>query len=135
MTSRRQFVVGVTSLVISIAGAGIAAAQSGSTAKLSTCDRACLDGFIDKYLTALTSHDATRIPTSRNVKFTENTKQMKLGEGVWQTATGVGSYRIRLADPRSGQAIFFGVLKEDAKTAMFALRIKVESQQIAEVET
>ena len=121
-----------------VACAVVAFSQIGSqesTSRKKTCNRACLNGFLDQYLAALTSHDPTRVPITTGVKFTENTVHLKIGEGAWKTATEIGSYRIRIADPRAGQAVFFGVLKEGSKAAMFALRIKVESQQITEVET
>jgi hypothetical protein len=69
------------------------------------------------------------------VKFTENSTTLKLGEGAWKTATGLGTFRIQFADVQAGQAGFIGVLKEGGKSTMLALRLKVVNQRIAEVET
>ncbi len=127
-----------TGVLVSIAFVVIGFAQTGSEGKrtnLGSCNRVCLDGYVDKYLNALTAHDPGRAPTSMIAKFTENTVRLKLGEGVWRTATEVGDYRIRLADPKSGQAVFFGILKEGPQADLFTLRIRVEDQQISEVET
>ena len=100
-----------------------------------TCDRACLDGMVDSYLAALIAHDPSRLPLTPDAKFTENTVRMKPGEGVWKTATGIGSFKIHVDDPQAGQTVFIGVLKEGGKATMFVTRLKVESQRISEVET
>jgi len=53
---------------------------------------------------------ACRSPGTRSSR--ENTKLQKPGEGAWQTATGIGSYKVIAADPSSGQVAFMGTLKE-----------------------
>ena len=37
-----------------------------------TCDRECLNGFVDQYLDAMVKHDPKLVPLTKNVKFTEN---------------------------------------------------------------
>ena len=44
------------------------------------CDRACLRGFLDVYLEALIARDHSRLPVSKDVRCTENTVEVKLGE-------------------------------------------------------
>jgi hypothetical protein len=67
---------------------------------------------------------------------TENGQELKLGEGIWQTAAGF-SYRQGFVDTSTGQAGFFGVVEEEntADEAIFALRLKVVGRKIAEIET
>ncbi len=43
-----------------------------------SCDRTCLEGFVDRYLDALLAHDPGRLPVTREVRFTENGQQLAL---------------------------------------------------------
>lgn len=99
------------------------------------CDRACLEGMIDRYVAALVAHDPARLPLARNVRFTENGQELRLGSALWKTATGEGKYRLRLADPDSGQAAMFGTVTEAGKSVLLALRLKVDYGLISEIET
>jgi hypothetical protein len=99
------------------------------------CDRACLNGFVDQYLAALVAHDPSRLPLERGVKFTENGQVLKLGDGLWGTASGIGSYKIYAADPQTGEALYMGVLQENGAPIIFCLRLKVELHRITEIET
>jgi hypothetical protein len=99
------------------------------------CDRTCLNGFVDQYLQALLAHDPQRLPRAAEVKFTENLIPLALGEGVWKTATSVGTYRIYAADPHTGQAGFIGILWEGTQPTMFAFRLKIVASKITEVES
>lgn len=88
-----------------------------------------------RYLDALTSHDPSRLPVTGDVRFTENTKPIKLGEGLWKTATAI-KYRHAVADPLQGQVGVFCTLQEGGEhLSLFALRMKVRDNKIAEVET
>ena len=100
----------------------------------STCDRACLKGFVDNYLAALAKHDPTPLPVAPNVKFTENGSPMKLGDGLWKTA-GATTYRLYLLDPTSGGAALQSVIKENDALTSFFLRLKIADKKITEIET
>jgi hypothetical protein len=99
------------------------------------CDRECLNGFVDQYLTALTARDASRLPALATVRFTENGTMLHLGEGLWGTANGLGTFRLYVDDPAAGEVGFIGVVKEWDRPAILVLRLKVENQKIAEIET
>ena len=66
------------------------------------CDRACLDDYVDRFLKALVAHDARLLPVAQTVKYTENGQRLPLNDGLWGTATKIGDFGIRLADPSSG---------------------------------
>jgi hypothetical protein len=105
------------------------AEQSGS------CDRTCLTGLVDQYLAALVRHDPTGLPLATDVKFTENTATIPLGDGLWVGASEAPTtFRIYAADPVSHQAAFYGVMKEFNKPIIFALRLKMEGGKITEIE-
>jgi hypothetical protein len=60
------------------ASAGTARAATGD------CDRECLRGFLTQYLDAMIAHDPGKLPLGR-VRFTEDTVEMRWGEGLWKT--------------------------------------------------
>jgi len=74
-------------------------------------------------------HDPSRLPVAKNCRFTENTKELPLGEGLWKTASEI-KYRHCVADPISGQVGLFSSLHEgDDRLTLFALRLKVEDEK------
>lgn len=99
------------------------------------CDRACLYGFIDKYLDALARKDPSRPPWAPNVRFTENNVELSIGDGLWGTVSGLGDYKLKFADPQNGQVGVFGVVKESGVSSTLAARLKVEAGKITELET
>src|SRR5262245_28402486 len=111
-------------------------AQSGS----GSCDRACLENFVDRYLDAVIAHNPKLLPLARNVKFTENGVKLNIGDAHWKTVTGKGNYRIFVTDPEAGQVAFIGTVREEARgpeglPSAIALRLRVENRQITEIET
>lgn len=107
--------------------AGAAAAQS--------CDRACLDGFVNQYLDAVVAHDPSRLPVTQYVKFTENGQRLELGDGFWRTATARGPYKLYIEDPQEGEVGFFGTMYEAGQPVILALRLRVYDHKISQVET
>jgi hypothetical protein len=99
------------------------------------CDRECLRGFITQYLDALVAHDPKKLATAPNVRFTEDTKTMPLGEGLWKGASKVRSYRQDFLDVRDGQAMSYVVVEENGMPVMFVLRLKIADRKITEIET
>ncbi len=99
------------------------------------CDRECLFGHVDAYLEALRSKDSSKAQWADSVKFTENNVPLAIGDGLWGTITGMGDYDLRAADVSTGEVSFFGVVDEPSFSSLFALRLKVDDNRIAEVET
>jgi hypothetical protein len=112
-----------------------ASAAGGSpAAKAGDCDRACLNGFVDQYMSAVAAHDPSKLPHAANVRYTENNVEMKLGEGLWQTSDGWGTYKVYVDDPQTGQVGFLGVSNEDTHLSVFAARLKVVEHKVTEIE-
>lgn len=103
-------------------------------AKAGDCDRACLNGFVEQYMAAVAAHDPSKLPTTANVRYSENNVEMKLGEGLWQTSDGWGSYKVYTDDPQTGHVGFLGVANEDGHLSCFAARLKVVNHKVAEIE-
>ncbi len=136
---RAQFVTGFVAawifgaLFVLLAGATAAATPPGPSAA-NKCDRACLNGFVDQYMAAVAAHDPSKLPHSANARYSENNVEMPLGEGLWQTSDGWGSYKVYTDDPQTGQVGFLGVANEDTHLSVFAARLKVVNQKVTEIE-
>jgi len=100
-----------------------------------SCDRTCLDGFVDRYREALAVGDASSLPVTATVKFTEDGQRLNLGDGLWNTSTGKGTYKFYMEDVEAGEAGFFGTMREAGEPIILALRLKIEDRQISEIET
>lgn len=111
------------------------ASRPTNAAPPESCDRSCLEGFVDQYLDALLAHDPGRLPVTPEVRFTENGQQLELGDGLWRTMTGRGSYRVIVADTAAGRVAFFGSIREAGTPAMLALHLAVRNHRIAQIET
>ena len=109
-------------------------AITAAASHAATCDRACLQGIIDSYFDALAKHDPSKLPVAASVKFTENGKELKLGEGFWKTA-GASTYRLYALDPQAGDAAAQAVVAENGELDTFFVRLKVKAGKISEVET
>jgi hypothetical protein len=138
VTTRRQALV-MAALTLCWGWAGIPAAtattEALSPAALgSPCDRACLTDMVAQYFTALTAHDASKLPLRHEVRYTENGQTLRLDDGLWATADAVADYRIDVADPKAGEVGFIGTIRESGRLALLALRLKVEGRKISEIE-
>src|ERR1051325_5072044 len=76
------------------------------------CDRTCLTGVLNDYLAALTGRDPGKAPVAAQYRATEDALETRLGQGLWKTATGLGAYRIDMADPASGNVGYIGEVLE-----------------------
>lgn len=117
-------------LVAALAAFGLAAPAQAAD----RCDRACLEGFVDRYIAAMVAHDPGRLPWAPRPLSTENGQAIGVGDGLWGTASAVGAYRLYAADAEEGQVGFLGTIYEGGKPVLLALRLKVEDQVIAEAE-
>ncbi|MGB6452568.1 MAG: hypothetical protein WBE92_17600 [Steroidobacteraceae bacterium] len=130
------FPAGAAALLAAFAlGAGAFAPRQASAAPAASCDRACLEGFVDQYLGALAAHDPGRLTVARDAKFTENGQHLELGDGLWRTMTGLGTFRLVVPDTAAGRVVFFGSIREAGMPAMLALHLAIRNHRIAEIET
>jgi len=108
---------------------------AGLTACTRPVNRQDLVDLMDRYLEALARNDPSGIPFAGDVKYVENTEEMQIGEGLWETATGgTTEFRIFVADPVAGQVAFLGVLEENARPTIAAVRLKVAGGEITEID-
>jgi hypothetical protein len=118
------------------ANALIAGEPEWNPAAIKECDRACLIGIMDGYMDAIFKHDPKAVPPlSIDVRMTENTGEMEVGEGVlWRFKTEPTSFKIYVADPVAGQVAQQARLKIGGRDALVAVRLKVDRGKIQEIE-
>jgi hypothetical protein len=134
MMRKRFVVLSALAALTSVFAMGSLNRANAAPAKAGDCDRTCLNGFVDQYMAAVAAHDPSKLPHSANARYTENNVEMKLGEGLWQTSDGWGSYKVYADDPQSGQVGFLGVSNEDTHLSVFAARLKIVGKKVSEIE-
>jgi hypothetical protein len=116
-------------LVLVLMGAGAAHSVAAD------CDRECLRGFITQYLDALVAHNPTALPLSAKVRFTEDSVEMHLGDGLWKDVSRIRTYRQDILDVRQGVAASQVIVEAAASPAFLTLRLKVADKKITEIES
>jgi hypothetical protein len=107
-----------------------------TSAAAENCDRACMSGLITQYLDALVAHDVSKLPlTAAEVKFTEQGKALKLGEGLWKTATGKGTFRHDYLDVKKQVAAAHTVVLEGQGQALYSVLLHLKDRKIDGIET
>jgi hypothetical protein len=125
-------------VVISVLLPSLAWAQE----KRSSCDRACLENYVDRYMDAMLANDPSLELFSKDCKFTENGVRLPLGnEGLWFNMSGKGSYRFYIPDVETQQVAFIGTVREgaankqgEAALVAVAIRLKIVNGLITEAE-
>jgi hypothetical protein len=122
-----------------IAAAAISRASSAAGANPlpvlpQSCDRACLYGFVDRYLDALGHNDARQLPWAAHARYSENNVALPPGDGMWATTTKVDAYRLKFADVQAGEVGVFGIIEESNNRSGFALRLRISDNRISEAE-
>ena len=97
--------------------------------------RSCYDRLVDDYLAALVAHDPSRIAFATDARLVENIKAIKLGDGLWKTASAAPTtFKIYVPDPVSGQVGFMGVMQEGGKPILLGLRLQVFEGHVIQAE-
>jgi hypothetical protein len=109
---------------------------SGSLQAAQSCDRQCLVTVMQNYLAALVKHDPKAVPFADEVKFTENTANIPVGDGLWVTASGGPTeFQVYAADPVAQQVACLVVMKENSnKDVLLGARLRLQRGKIAEAE-
>ena len=105
------------------------------TSAAQECDRACLKNAMTAYLTALVAQDPSKAPLAANVRFTEDAKELKVGDGFWKTASKLGDYRQDFIDVREQVVASWVIVEENGRPAKLTARLKVAGGKITEIET
>jgi len=113
----------------------VAALLLVQSASAQSCDRDCLRGTITKYLDAMLKHDPKGLPLATKVRFTEDTQELKLGEGLWKNIESLTGFRQDVLDVRKGVAGVHVKAMENGKPVLASIRIQMQGDKIAGVES
>ena len=99
--------------------------------------RAYLRSYVDRYFELLPSGEHRQLPTTPCVVFTENGQELRLGQGLWATATGAASSRaVTVLDGESGQIAAWGMVTEAGQDSILGVRLTIDDEGlIAEIDT
>ena len=134
---RSTFVVVTVTLVAMVLSGGqlVPTADAGVGPIPLNCDRVCLENLVEQYLDAVVAHDASKLPLSQDVKYTENDQLVEVGDGFWKTAEGRGNYTHIFADPEFGQVAYMGTMREAGAPLLMSLRLRIQLGRITEIES
>ena len=119
----------LASALVAVVGVSAARAQSPAA-----CDRACLKTMLDQYLNAVIAHDPSKAPLLLGFRQTENAINVRPGQGAWKTVSALGRVQRRFLDPVTGQAGYYGIVKEGDEEAIVTIRLRVENRKLTEAE-
>lgn len=108
---------------------------SAAPALAEDCDRACLTDMITQYVDALVAQDPSTLPLADNFRYTEDSKALELGEGIWQTATGKDPFRQDYLDTEKQIAATHVVIREGENQALYSVLLHLEDKKINGIET
>lgn len=99
------------------------------------CDRNCMTGLITQYVDALVAHDPDSLPLADEVKFTEDSRALALGEGLWGTVTGKQDFRQDYLDLERQVAASHVALLEGENQVLLSVLLHLREGRIAGIET
>ncbi len=115
-------------------------ALGSSGAFAQDCDRACLEGMVERYFEAAIDNNPAALPLAPDARFTEDGQRLAIGDGLWNTMKAKGKYRLFVTDVPAQQVTVLATLFEDHRDpalstgAFIALRLRVEDGMITEIE-
>ncbi len=124
---RQLFTIAVGVLVLGLMTTG--------TARAAGCDRACLQNMMTRYLDAMVAHAPSQLPLAANVRFTEDSHDLKLGDGLWKTVTRKGGFRQDYIDVRRQIAAAHVQLFEGDRQVLYSVELRVAEGKISGIET
>lgn len=98
------------------------------------CDAACLSDIGDKYRSAYVSHDKSRAPFAKHVRFTENAVELAFPDGSWDVVTSEVGPAFTFTDPQTGGVGIYTAIMMREVPAFLAVRLKVEHGEITQIE-
>jgi hypothetical protein len=121
-------------LALALLSALLVSFSQASTAA-ENCDRTCLSGLITQYVDALVAHDHAKLPLAEKVRFTEDSKELKLGEGLWQATLTKGQFRHDYLDTRKQVAASHVHFLEGKTNVLLSVLLHVTDRKVAGIET
>ena len=111
------------------------AIMSTGHAQAATCDRDCLKDMISRYVDAIVAHDPAQLPLAGEVRYTVDSHDSELGQGIWQSVTRKGDFRQDYIDVNRQIAAAHVMLFEKDIPVLYSLVLHVADEKIAGIET
>jgi hypothetical protein len=108
---------------------------SPPSAHAQTCDRACLTGMMTQFIDALVAHDPSRLPLAEGARYTEDSRNARLGEGIWKSVTANGGFRQDYVDTRRQIAAAHLLLRENETQVLYSVVLHIAGMKITGIET
>jgi hypothetical protein len=126
----------ITAVFVFMACEAKAQQKPWDPAGIGDCEHACPVQTIDGYMNALFKRDVTLVPPlAKDVRFTENTGEMTIGEGLlWRSRTEPTGFKVYVADPVAGQVALQTRLKVQGRDTFVAIRLRIDRGTIGEIE-
>jgi hypothetical protein len=86
--------------------------------------------MIATYVDATVTHEPSRLPVVADVRFTEDSQELKLGEGLWRTVTRKGDFRQDYIDLKKQIAASHVMLFEENAQVLYSVVLRVADQKI-----
>ena len=94
-----------------------------------------MSGLITQYVDALLAHDPSKLPLAADVRFTEDSTQMKLGEGLWKETLTKGTFRQDYLDTATQVAASHVQLLAGKDQILLSVLLHLKDGKIAGIET
>lgn len=100
------------------------------------CNSQCLRTFADQYLAALAANDISMLKVNPNLRVSENSHAIALGDNSWKTIQKIRPEKLVFTDPFAGQVLIMSTAEMGAaEPFMYSVRLKVEGGKLSESET
>jgi hypothetical protein len=91
--------------------------------------------MMTRFIDALVAHDPSRLPLAGAVRYTEDSRNARLGEGIWKSVTANGGFRQDYIDTRKQVAAAHVLLRENETQVLYSVLLHVAGTNIAGIET
>jgi hypothetical protein len=98
------------------------------------CGSDCLTGIANQYLDAMAAQKPAGLPWAEQVRYSENSVPMAIGDGLWGAISARSKTGLMVADPKAQEVAWLGEVEEHGQPAFYAMRMKVDGGRIAAVD-
>ena len=84
-----------------------------------TCGRDCLVRIADQYMDAMAAQKPAGLPWPSQVRYSENSVPMAIGDGLWGAISAHGKTALKVADPKTGEVAWIGEIEFGHFSAVF----------------
>ena len=126
---------GIAATLVTLSGILGVLSLSPPPVHAQACDRACLTGLMTQFINALVAHDPSKLSLAESVRYTEDSRNAKLGDGIWKSVTANGGFRQDYIDTRKQVAASHVLLREGESQVLYSVLLHVAGMKIAGIET